>query len=903
MVTRVSAQRAIIDRVAVWGCLTGFLGVVQFIGSTDDWPRYLLIGAGFVVALLILADALNLAGLKWGRWRQAAGLIVAIVLASGLYLFGRSTLAVWVLVGALFALVAWLDQFATATFRSRIWRGVARLALAGVGGFVPTVLNQIETRFSDEEFFVFVQGVALAGFCFLFLTGVSYVSRSQKESLWPTGRPTRLQSWLVAIAAAGVTLGLGFWGVVDYQGSFYTQIAPGYPGITETSPFVCGQVLPDPQQPSGEEVYRQLLGRVEANPRKGTPELGMLALGTGERRWAESFRDAILAEAQAGRFTGPANSVKSGQYEAALRVYYAPRVRAAFPDLFAEEDWSILRAWFAAINRRALTVEWVDWMYALAFSKWPEGPYENQENGAGLLAILEVEGLSSPDLASRNRAYLERNRRGWIQRFRNTDDALIYQPEWLTNAYFQSLYWQAQNGLGLDTLHRRLSFEWLLLQAQPGGEPLEYNHPGRFLPAGIAYLSARLENDPRFVWWSSQVVKWAEENQAVLPAQPGVENALDLEGDSPTAGSCLLYGDSGLPNQVGPLAPDKVVFRDGWSSDASYLLLNLRFSGWHRYKATNGVASLYQAGPVVVEKSSGKPFSWLPVGRSLFRDKRIPRENLNGLLIPSSGLSQVTHSLVGAGSQWAQDPPAYARVESVNWLGPLDVSRTVMDDWQAWQQTRTVYFVHEGPVLVVDTAQGNGQAAIAWHLVGEGRRDEERLWVRITPVPVQMALSPRAWQNTSIQSSETISKSGNIGVPNWDVVYHSPTPGRLSLASAFFSGAWASAQYETQDLAGGQYITLTGQDKSLTLLQNDSGQWLQAQDLATDGQWVLAMRQNQSQLLCFSGGMRAQINLGSKPEEIRDTAGHTWTGWDWDEGKLTLHPMDANAAVCLNVVE
>ena len=638
MGSRVGVQRAVIDRVGVWGCLTGFLGVVQFISSTDDWLRHLLIGAGCVVVLLILADASNLAGLKWGRWRPAAGLIGVVGLASGLYALGHSTLAAWMLIGALFVLVAWLDQLAAATLRSRIGRWVACLVLAGVGGFVPIILNQIETRFSDEEFFVFVQGVALAGFCFLFLSGVSYLGRSQNEMLWPAGKPTRLQSWLVAVGVTGVTFGLGLWGVMAYQGSFYTRTAPSYPGITETSPFVCGQVAPDPQQPSGEEVYRRLLARVEANPRKRAPELGMLALGTGERRWAESFRDAILAEARASQFTGPANSVKSGQYEAALRVYYAPRVRVAFPDLFTNPEWETLRAWFAAINRRALTVEWVDWLYALAFSKWPEGPYENQENGAGLLAILELEGFSPPDLSPINQAYLEWNRRGWAQRFHNTDDAYVYQPEWITNAYFQSLYWQAKTGLSPNSTNRRLSFEWLLLQALPDGAPFGYNHPARPLSAGIAYLAASLERDPQFMWWAAQTLDWSGENSDALYAQPGIENALALQGAVPTVGSCLVYSDSGLPNQLGPLAPDKVVLRDGWSSGASYMLLNLRFSGWHRYKATNDVTLLYQAGPVVVEKSSGRPFGWLPVGRSLFRDKRIPRENLNELAHSEQGV-------------------------------------------------------------------------------------------------------------------------------------------------------------------------------------------------------------------------------------------------------------------------
>ena len=175
--------------------------------------------------------------------------------------------------------------------------------------------------------------------------------------------------------------------------------------------------------------------------------------------------------------------------------------------------------------------------------------------------------------------------------------------------------------------------------------------------------------------------------------------------------------------------------------------------------------------------------------------------------------------------------------------------------------------------------------------------------MRDTPVPVQMALSPRAWQNTNIQSSEPISKSGDIGAPNWDVVYHSSTPGRLSLTTAFISGVWALAQYETQDLVGGQFAKLTGRDEGLTLLQNDSVRWQQAPGLATDGWWALTLRQNHRQLVCFKGGTRTQVSLDNKPAELYDMAGRAWQGWEWSEGRLTLHPVDAGAAVCLNLVE
>ncbi|MDE3092043.1 MAG: hypothetical protein KGJ80_21935, partial [Chloroflexota bacterium] len=389
-----------------------------------------------------------------------------------------------------------------------------------------------------------------------------------------------------------------------------------------------------------------------------------------------------------------------------------PRVRVAFPNLFTPEEESRILNWFASVNRRAQTVEWTDWAYALAFSKLPEGPYENQENGAGLLALLELGNLGQPELKTVNRDYLMRNPRGWNARFRNTDDALIYQPEWINNALFQSLYDHQT-----PTALRRLAFKWLELQALPDGAELGYNYPSTTSQAGVAYLGALLEQDPQYIWLAGRALDNLDQSNGSIFAQPGVEHAIDMAGRSPQEGSCLMYGDSGLPNQAGPLAPDKIVFRDGWSSDSMYALLNLRFTGWHRYKATNTLTLVYKGAPLIVDEQQGSAFDWLPTGRSLFRDKRIPRENLNGLVIENTGMSAVLYTLTGVGSPWAQDPPYYVSVERFETDGDKDISTTVLDDWQGWRHARTIYFYHHGPIIVFDDASGKAgdQAAMIWH--------------------------------------------------------------------------------------------------------------------------------------------------------------------------------------------
>ena len=694
-----------------------------------------------------------------------------------------STWAAWMALAVFYYLLSGLDVV-TVSRQKGLRRWGMRCAIAVSAGTIPVAVAQVESQFADEEFFVALQAAALSLFWVAFLV-------TRHLLAWPTThtpyRGLRVdRRWLALVLVVVVSIGAGAT-VRAYQRSFYPHEAPGYESISDETPFICGKVPPDSQIPAGEEVFRRLLTRVEQNPHKGPPEYGMLAIGTGEQRWAEAFRESIMDEAARGLYTGRANSVKWGQHEAALRAYYFPRVQREFPDLFSNRELALLEEWFAAINRRAMTVEWVDWLYGLAYAKRPEGPYENQENGAGLLSLLSSEGLEALELSSDNEEYLTRIPRGWENQFRVTDDALIYQPEWITNAHFQAL------DTGVAPMENRsLSFEWLLLQALPDGAPLRYNHPIPRYLAGIAYLGARLTEDPRYVWLASRALANAEKNGEYLSAQPGAETPVSLSGYPPTLGSCLLYGDSGLPNQMGPLAPDKIVFRDGWAQDSAYLLLNLRFTGWHRYKASNTITLVYQKTHLVTDALDGVSFGWLPEGRSMFRDKRIPRENLNGLLVERTGMSAVLHALTGVGSSWAQDPPRYAEVVTFETGDNLDWSHTRLVNWRGWQHDRQIYFYHRGgPIVVVDEAIGarKGQAAVAWHFTDGKWTQNHRIRFEHTSNQVEVVLVPMMSEGQTKVTTE-----GSNGGSDLRVVYYGSTQGKIKLATLFLTEPWTDAE-------------------------------------------------------------------------------------------------------------
>jgi hypothetical protein len=883
-----------------------------------EWSWEAVLARFFLVSVALIVSAW--AG--YGRRRQISvlGIAVAVCVVAIWTDLGRANTPVaWAAVAALYVALLTLESaFAAAsagrsTLAVRLAYGLGHVFLALFGAVTLGLLAQVESRFAEEEFFVAIQVAFLGAFVFLLLLAQILARRLDPS---PPTRGPKLRPGYGILALMFVGAGFAWWSARAYQASFYSTAAPTYDGVSEESPFMCAELPVGEGASEGEDVLRRIQALVEANPEKLASEYGMLALITGDVRWAEAFREAIMVEAKAELHTQPANSVKYGQRLAARSAYYFGRVQERFPNLFSEEEIALVRDWFAAVNRRAMTVEWVDFLYGLAFSFWPQGPYENQENGAGLLALLELYGLGDTELAEANLDYLESNVRGWVERFRNTDDAYLYQTEWIDNALFQELFRGAGDDPATFERNRRLAFEWLLLQALPGGEPLTYNRPGEAPLANVFYLGALLTGDPRYLWAAEQSVTDVESESGYLYAQPGLEHSVNFPGVSPTEGSCLLFSPSGLPNQIGPLAPDKVVFRDGWLNGATYLLLNLRFTGWHRYKGTNSIVLLHQDGPIVVEESSGQPFEWLPTGRSLFRDKRIPRENLNGLLVERSGFSQVLYSLTGLFGPWAQDPPHYAAVQGFDTLGLLDASRTTIDDWRGWQHERTIYFLHQGPVIVVDVARkpGGGQNALTWHLAGPVEQSETGAWLRRDAGAIRVALPADEWRTTTLEHDDDQESSND-----WVLTYMAPDAGKLDLVTAFLTNGWADAEFVSQpiEVAGepvGYYVRASKDDAQIHLvhmqrqqvLHHDPVSAVAAAGFGTDGEALLVFEDGAGlpQSVCTLRGTKVNVPVQTEPDAIRALDGRfdleRGQDWEWQAGELTIWPPPSTS-VCLSI--
>ena len=840
--------------------------------------------------------------------------IAALLLSIAAYIYLQLWDAVWLIVPLWFALILLIGrQLFLVVFQHKLWHWVWRFVVwigsALIAGMGLILFDTVLSHFAEEEFFVAVSGLALTLFWLLLfvichlICAVPHTPFSPKIK-YPVWSVTVTIVSLVLMALLLIPLFLQ-----QYQLSFFPRTAPTYDGISENSPFICEQMDVQLDTISGEQIKYDLIQLLEVNPDKTTLTWGNLALYSHDADAASQFRTALLQEAEQKMYTTPAHSIKWGQYEAALRAHQYVLLDQAFPDLFSETDRQVMAEWLTAVNHRAMTTEWVDWLYAAAYGKQPQGPYENQEIGAGLLAALMNYGLAADELLTQNEEYLDTVPLGWGQIFRNTDDSYSYQSVWLANAWWIEQYRQQKGeSSSMTDQNIELSINWMLLMALPDGESLSYNINGEPTMALPYLVGAVWTQDPAITWLAGHTVQRLRDQDKTAGGNFALDPLLLSDGQKPSVGSCLLFGNSGVPTNKGPLAPDKVVLRDGWYDEAAYILLNLRFTGWHRYKATNTLPLIYQDGPLVSERWTSEKFWWLPSGRGAFRDKRVPREFLNGLLLPKSGLPEAIWRITAVGTPWLQDPPAYAEPDHFFTSKTIDMATTTVENWHGWQHQRTIYLIHDGLILVMDDASSSQPSyppSLIWHLSGSGEMEEGKVHLNN-----DQRIASMAWAESddSLIARESLPPSdAYLRSPDWKLLYTSESDTELKTSAAFLTQKYAQGDIDLTYIGenkDGSLINWSLAGEKVILLHNFTDRYLEGDILGTDGKMVLLMQNETESKICYVDGTIIRVLLPNPEDEMTIK----WNGitldstlWQWDDQELIISPLDTDNDGCLTL--
>jgi len=515
---------------------------------------------------------------------------------------------------------------------------------------------------------------------------------------------------------------------------------------------------------------------------------------------ARELKKRLLDEAEQGNYTGPAHSVKYVQFVAMTRALMFLMLKD-IEGLFSENESIRIVDWFKNVVERSFTVEWVDYLYAWKFRIKPQGPYVNQEMGGGALVVFaEVIKDRYPELSRKCLDYIDEKSVFWKGNFRNTDDSLMYQKVWIYSAYLMSRF-RPQEELQ-QSENARKSFEWLCKQWPSTGISPAYNELHPIQIPDILSLGAHLFNDGRYKWIANRILNHMEEHRLGFTYEPTFLYGFDFWNDSlrcvvPDWGSMYLEGPGNLPFDPGPSGPDKIILRDGWDDSSLYLLLNLRYVGWHGYKAPNAVINIICGEPFVGEDYILQSNQVVPLGRKENRDGRIDRIRLNGLQVARSPLVRSIGEGLRIWSPWEQDLPPYASVAYLRVEDRMDVSKSLITDWHGWDHTRFCALVKDKFLAVVDNAVGRTQkkVAITWHLKGNAVKKGQNILLSQNGYRMQVFLPHESsWYVTNIyDGTEQAEPAGEIHDMDLDVVMVSEGKDEFSTVSLFIPDRGLSA--------------------------------------------------------------------------------------------------------------
>ena len=723
--------------------LAGFTGGLIFYQIQTSLLQYIneyhilefeyltLLGIGTGIIIFIISSILNKIIIE--KNKKLITIIFSLIylgLFFGLYL-GNDTGSSWILITISYGISIYIGALLFSKSQKPSIVDIRLLFGNLIGGIIGGVLislafiNKVNFSIDEGYFLLTIFSLSLIGLIFGLLISIFSIlfnlALKNKHNFFSNQKPKKtiiLPVFFIIIFIFILTI-FNYWDSMNLNDEIKFYSTDNYENL-----FFCN----NDNEKLETDIFRynnnDLIKLLENKPIKDIGTVFWIYyLSDDENDSLKKFKDLLITDAQNGKFIDISGSVKYWQYETMARAYYFLLANDKDPNIFSASEKDLIIDWFKELNDQAYQIGWVDYVYGTLFKKLPAGPYPNQEIGSGLLAILsEVLNEKYPDVASKNIKYIEKSGIGWNHNFRNPDDQIVYAHQiWQKNSFMMSKYGGYDESLSSN--NSKNSFEWVLLQWPSNGMSPAYNVALDYTPFDTMMMGSYIHDDGRYLWLAEKMLddemKNKERKIDYIIGLEKIENSLHVE--KPTVGSCYMVGPTGIAQGPRHLMPDKMVFRDGWEDDSLFALLNLRFSGWHSYKATNSFISIMYGEPFVVEELDLLRHPWLPKAKSDHRDKKIDRIQLNGFILEKKGLEELVYRLSGIGSKWEQDPPKFAQVHFFNSTKMMDFAKTSISDWHGWDHDRITVLVRDEYIAIFDNAKGdnNRDIGITWNLKGE----------------------------------------------------------------------------------------------------------------------------------------------------------------------------------------
>jgi len=720
------------------GSLIFFLIQSNFLQYIEEFSKLeigTLLFFGFSIAITIFFISLILNKINFEKKSKLPVILffslILLGIFFGLYYFSENTPITWLFLAISFGL--WMYIGSSIFYRFSFEHANYKMSVGGgaIGGIIASIFVSlafaISINFSIDEGYYLLTFFSLSLFGFIvgitiFVTCIlGSIATKNKLILFSAKKHLPAKQKIISIFVIMVMLfsitAYKYWDSMNLNDDLTIYSTENTKNL-----FDCVDLSNKNETRQFKYNSDQLIEFLDNKEEKDLGIIFQLYFLSNSEKYANEFRNLLLTKAMNKEFVGVSGSVKAWQSNAMYVAYYYLLASNKDPDIFSPSEKDLIVDWFKEINEHAYRIGWVDYVYGFIFKKVPDGPYENQEIGVGLLSVLsEILKEKYPELAKKNMDYIEQYGIGWKKNFRNPDDNIVYAHHiWQKNAFMMSEYGGHENAINNE--NSKNSFDWVLIQWPSNGMSPAYNVKSDYTPFDTMILGSYLHDDGRYLWLAEKMLDDEIKNpERKIGALIGLEYLQYTKSvEEPTVGTCYMIGPTGIAQKPGPLKPDKIVFRDGWKDDSLYALLNLRFSGWHAYKATNSIVTIMYGEPFIVEELNLIEHSWLPKGKADHRDKKINREELNGFIIESKGIEELIKKLTGTGSAWHQDPPKFAEVSLFSNTEIMDLAKTRISDWHGWTHDRVSMLVKDDYFVVFDHAQGNDnrKRGLTWNLKG-----------------------------------------------------------------------------------------------------------------------------------------------------------------------------------------
>jgi len=701
--------------------------------------------------------------------------LIFVFIISMLYIFGDNSILTGIFLTLFFAVFIVISSNiflrSNLVFLNNIKSIVGASLGGGIAGIFIAMVYVLNNNFSIDEGFFFLTtfslilfGVIIGGTIFTSIAILNLISKKVFK-LFSMNRILSSKKKIGIVFLIGISLfvitSFKYWDTLNLndETEFFSQENNGLF-------YECGKISSENEIRPFSYNKETLIEYLKDRPEQTIDILFYIYYLSENKEDGLKFKEMLLDEASNKKFVGISNSVKAWQFQAMHRAYYYDLIMEKNNDFFTTLEKELILDWFKEINEHTYEITWVSYAYGFINKKLPEGPYENQEIGIGLLSVLsEILKEKYPELAKRNLEYVEKYGIGWKYNFRNPDDQIVYaQQAWQKNAFMMAKYGGHEEYLRGE--NSKASFEWVMLQWPPNGMAPAYDVPVDWTPFDTMILGSYLHDDGRYLWVAEKMLEDELENEdRKIDLILGLENFENIPNvQKPDTGSCYIEGTIGIGLQPKGLMPDKIVIRDGWDEDSLYALLNMRFSGWHSYKATNSFVSIMYGEPFVVEKMDLERHDWLPKGKADHRDKKIDRTELNGFIMETKGLEEIVNKITGHGSSWHQDPPKFAEKSFMYTTENADFIKTKMSNWHGWDHNRISILVKDGYLVVFDNAKGNDSRTIGitWNLKGNATLSPNSIRLVQEPYAVNVHY-PHIDENNSIKIIKATDENNPAG--------------------------------------------------------------------------------------------------------------------------------------------